>query len=135
MTPTATTALYAILGRPVQFSKSPNLHNAVFAHLGIDAVYVAHEPDDVGAAIQGMKELGYAGANLTMPFKSEALAYLDEISDVAKEMKAVKEGNCWSSGGAMYQRTDIAGDMILDFHTLFTSDDPESELNYITKLK
>lgn len=39
------------------------------------------------------------------------------------------------AGGAMYQRTDIAGDMIMDFHTLFTSDDPEAELTYITKLK
>lgn len=108
MTPTATTALYAILGRPVQFSKSPNLHNAVFAHLGIDAVYVAHEPDDVGAAIQGMKELGYAGANLTMPFKSEALAYLDEISDVAKEMNAVNTLT-FRDGKVYGDNTDGAG--------------------------
>ena len=54
---------------------------------------------------------------------------------IMSELKAVKEGNCWSSGGSMYQRTDIAGDMIMDFHTLFTSDDPEGQLQYITKLE
>ena len=54
---------------------------------------------------------------------------------IMSELKAVKEGNCWSSGGSMYQRTDIAGDIIMDFHTLFTSDDPEGQLQYITKLE
>ena len=53
---------------------------------------------------------------------------------IMSEMKAVKENNCWSSGGSMYQRTDIAGDMIMDFHILFTEEDPESKLQYITKL-
>ncbi len=53
---------------------------------------------------------------------------------IMSELKAVKEGNCWSTGSSMYQRTDIAGDMILDFHTLFTEEDPESKLAYITKL-
>ena len=51
------------------------------------------------------------------------------------EMKAVKEGNCWASGGSMYQRTDIAGDVIMDFHTLFTEEDPESKLQFISKLE
>jgi len=53
---------------------------------------------------------------------------------ILSEMKAVKENNCWSSGGSMYQRTDIAGDMIMDLHILFTEDDPEGKLQYITKL-
>ncbi len=53
---------------------------------------------------------------------------------IMSELKAVKEGNCWSSGGSMYQRTDIAGDMIMDFHILFTDEDPESKLQFITKL-
>lgn len=106
--PTATTSVYAILGKPARFSKSPNLHNAVFAHLGIDAVYVAHEPDDIGAAIRGMKELGYSGANLTMPFKSAAIPYLDEISDVAKEMNAVNTLT-FRDGKVYGENTDGAG--------------------------
>ena len=54
---------------------------------------------------------------------------------VMKNMKAVKEGNCWATGNSMYQRTDLAAEMILDFHKLLTEDDPEKDLKYITKLK
>lgn len=54
---------------------------------------------------------------------------------VMKNMKAVKEGNCWATGSSMYQRTDLAAEMILDFHKLLTEDDPEKDLKYITKLK
>ena len=81
------------------------------------------------------KDAGYIVYNASIDSSVKTRDDLLAKDPVIKEMKAVKEGNCWSSGGAMYQRTDIAGDMILDFHTLFTSDDPESELNYITKLK
>ena len=54
---------------------------------------------------------------------------------IMSQMKAVKESNCWSTGSSMYQRTDIVGDMILDFHTLFTEDDPVDKLVYLTKLE
>ncbi|MDP9805530.1 shikimate dehydrogenase [Trueperella bonasi] len=106
--PTASTSVYAILGRPARFSKSPVLHNAVFRHLGIDAVYVAHEPEDLGKAIAGMKELGYSGANLTMPFKSEAIPYIDELSDVAAEMNAVNTLT-FTDGKIRGDNTDGAG--------------------------
>ena len=63
---------------------------------------------------------------------------LDELiakDPIMSEMKAVKNDNCWSTGSSMYQRTDIAGDMIMDFHTLFTEDDPKDKLNYLSKLE
>ena len=53
---------------------------------------------------------------------------------IMKEMKAVKNNNCWVTGSAMYQRTDIVADMIMDFHKLFTGADP-SELKYLNKLE
>ena len=57
-----------------------------------------------------------------------------EKDPVMEKMKAVKDGNCWVTSGAMYQRTDIVADMILDFHKLFTTGDP-SQLKYIQKLE
>ena len=53
---------------------------------------------------------------------------------IMSELKAVKENNCWSTGSSMYQRTDIVGDMIMDFHTLFTEEDPEDKLQFLSKL-
>lgn len=53
---------------------------------------------------------------------------------IMEKMTAVKNDNCWVTGSAMYQRTDLAADMILDFHNLFTGKDP-SELKYLKKLQ
>ena len=53
---------------------------------------------------------------------------------IMKKMKAVKEGKCWVTGSSMYQRTDLAAEMILDFHKLFTEDDPQ-DLKYLEKLQ
>ncbi|WP_311777616.1 shikimate dehydrogenase [Trueperella abortisuis] len=104
----ARTQVFAIIGNPARHSKSPELHNAVFSHLGINAVYVAHEVDDAGAAVAAMRVLGYAGANVTMPFKSAVIEHLDSISDVAREMNAVNTIT-FRDGHARGDNTDGAG--------------------------
>lgn len=53
---------------------------------------------------------------------------------IMEKMTAVKNGNCWVTGSAMYQRTDIVADMILDFHKIFAEDNP-TDLKYLTKLE
>ena len=53
---------------------------------------------------------------------------------IMKKMKAVKEGNCFTTGSSMYQRMDIAAQMILDFHKMLTEDDPK-DLKYLEKLQ
>lgn len=77
----------------------------------------------------------YIVYNASIDSSVNSLADLLAKDPIMSEMKAVKEGNCWSSGGSMYQRTDIVGDMILDFHTLFTEEDPEGKLQFISKLE
>ena len=62
---------------------------------------------------------------------------LDDLAakdPVMKKMKAVKDKNCWVTKSAMYQRTDLVAEMILDFHKLFSEDDPQ-DLKYISKLE
>jgi iron complex transport system substrate-binding protein len=53
---------------------------------------------------------------------------------IMKQMKAVKNNNCWVTKSAMYQRTDLVAEMILDFHKLFSEDDPK-DLKYIDRLE
>jgi len=64
----------------------------------------------------------------------KTMADLLDKDPIMQEMKAVKEGNCWVTGSSMYQRTDIVADMILDFHKLFSEEEP-TDLKYIEKLK
>ncbi len=59
---------------------------------------------------------------------------LTEKNPVLANMKAVKEGNCWVTGSSMYQRTDVVGDLIMDFHKIFTEEDPQ-DLQFISRLR
>ncbi len=72
MTITGTTELIGIIGDPVDHSLSPAIHNAAFAALGLNIVYVPlHVPgEQVGAAVHGLKALGFRGANVTIPHRA-----------------------------------------------------------------
>jgi Shikimate dehydrogenase substrate binding domain len=88
---TATTRLVALLGHPVSGSLSPRMQNAAFAARALDWVYVACdvEPADLAAAVAGLRALGFAGANVTIPHKGAAAALCDELDDLAARAGAV----------------------------------------------
>ncbi|MBF0257358.1 MAG: shikimate dehydrogenase [Desulfamplus sp.] len=86
---TATTSLYCIFGKPVSHSMSPLVHNMLFNQLGIDAVYLAFEIDDMKNGVESIRSLGIKGASITIPFKEEILEHLDSIDEMALEIGAV----------------------------------------------
>ncbi|HUP84994.1 MAG TPA: shikimate dehydrogenase [Acidimicrobiales bacterium] len=87
----ATTHVAGVIGDPVRHSLSPVIHNAAYAALDLDWVYVAfpvstgHAPDAVAA----MRTLGIAGLNVTMPHKADVIAGLDGLSPTAAALGAV----------------------------------------------
>jgi shikimate dehydrogenase len=85
------TATYGILGWPVEHSRSPAMHNAAFRAKGLDCVYVRFpvHPDDVAAAVRGLRALGVRGANVTVPHKEAVIPHLDELSRAASAIGAV----------------------------------------------
>jgi shikimate dehydrogenase len=80
-----------IIGDPVEHSLSPALHNAAFAALGLDWVYVPLpvRRTEVGAAVEGLRALGLRGANVTVPHKGAVLPYLDRVDGDAQLIEAV----------------------------------------------
>ncbi len=87
----ATTRVIAILGDPVEHSLSPAMHNAAFAALGLDFAYVALRvrPAALEEAIEGVRALGFAGLNVTVPHKEAVLSLLDDLSPAARTIGAV----------------------------------------------
>ncbi len=81
------------------------------------------------------KEADYVVYNASIDSSVKTMDDLIAKDPIMSELKAVKNNNCWSTGGSMYQRTDITGDMIMDFHILFTEENPEDKLVYISKLE
>ena len=85
------TTLLGLIGWPVRHSFSPAMHNAAAAALGLDVVYIplAVAPGQVGAALRGLRALGFRGANVTIPHKQAVLPYLDHVDDAARIIGAV----------------------------------------------
>jgi len=85
------TRVAAVLGWPVTHSLSPVIHNAAFAALGMDWTYVALpvEPGEVPAAVAGLRALGFAGANVTMPHKEAVADVMDDLTEDADRLRAV----------------------------------------------
>jgi len=83
------TQVYGIMGNPVAHSLSPAMHNAAFAELGINCIYVPFPVTDVSSAMQGFKALGIQGVSVTIPHKQAVIPYLDSIDPVAEKIGAV----------------------------------------------
>jgi shikimate dehydrogenase len=87
----AKTQTIAIFGHPVGHSLSPAMHNAAFAAKNLDYVYVAHDvhPDQLAAAMSGIRALGYRGLSVTIPHKIAAMALVDCVDEVAKRVGCI----------------------------------------------
>ncbi|MDH4318454.1 MAG: shikimate dehydrogenase [Desulfobulbaceae bacterium] len=83
------TVLHGIIGNPVGHSLSPVMHNAAFAAMGINGIYLPMRVSEVGQAIIGLKALGFRGASVTIPHKETVIPHLDEIDPIAREIGAV----------------------------------------------
>lgn len=82
---------YAVIGNPVAHSKSPRIHLMFAQQTGQDMRYEAIEAPLGGfaATVQRLRDEGYKGCNVTVPFKFEAYALCDERSARAQDAKAV----------------------------------------------
>jgi len=90
------TFVCGIIGLPVMHSVSPHMHNAAFAELGLNGVYLPLEVRDVDAFFKRMvrpetRELVWnlRGLSVTAPHKSTVMRYLDEVDEQAMRIGAV----------------------------------------------
>lgn len=67
------------------------MHNAAFAALGLDAVYVAFDvpPARLGEAVAGVRALGLRQVAVSIPHKEAVIPLLDEVDDTARRIGAV----------------------------------------------
>ena len=80
----------ALLGKPVSESLSPPMQNAAFEAAGLDWEYVALEvePDELEPAVRR----GWAGANVTIPYKQAAAELCDEADGEAVNTLVFRDG-------------------------------------------
>jgi shikimate dehydrogenase len=105
------TQLVGIMGYPISQSKSPVMHNAVFAELGLNWAYVPLlvHPDHIKRAIKGLVALGFRGANVTAPHKETVLSFMNELSPSAHSINAVNTISITPEGKLIGDNTDASG--------------------------
>lgn len=85
------TRLFGFFAHPAHHSLSPLMYNVSFEQLGINARYLAFDvqPSEIKQAVQSIRTLKLAGANLSMPFKQAVIPLLDEITPRARQLESV----------------------------------------------
>jgi shikimate dehydrogenase len=107
----ARTRLVGLIGWPVAGSLSPRMHGAAFAARGLDWAYVALPVEPGGTrlrqAVRGLAAAGFAGANVTTPYKQ---AVVDECDEVDEEVARSGSANTlvFRGGRILASTTDAA---------------------------
>ena len=82
---------YLVYGHPIKQSRSPAIHQAFAQQTKQQLSYDKLQPelDGFKQAVLGFIEIGGKGANVTAPFKEQAMQMCDDLSDRAKQAGAV----------------------------------------------
>ncbi|MFL0250396.1 shikimate dehydrogenase [Clostridium neuense] len=83
--------IYGLLGEKLGHSFSPDIHKVVFEKFGKKAIYNLFEmPNDkIKEALEGFRLINCRGINVTIPYKTEVIKFLDYISKEAESIGAV----------------------------------------------
>jgi shikimate dehydrogenase len=100
-----------VLGWPVAHSRSPQIHNAALAALGLAGwryQLLPVPPHLFAETVRGLPGSGFLGANVTIPHKQAALELADAASDAAREIGAANTLT-FARGEIAAENTDAPG--------------------------
>ncbi len=103
--------LAGVMGWPIAHSLSPLLHGFWLRQFGIEGAYVplAVSPENFESALRALPTLGFAGTNVTVPHKEQALEIVDAVDPVAKRIGAVNTVFVREDGSLYGTNTDAFG--------------------------
>jgi shikimate dehydrogenase len=85
------TALCGVILHPAGHTRSPAMHNAAYAELGLDAVFLAFDvsPPALKDAFAGARALGLRQLSISIPHKVAALEWVDVVEENAARIGAI----------------------------------------------
>lgn len=103
--------IVALFGQPVAENPTQFMHDRAFEALGLNWRYVTLEvpPANLADAVLGMRAMGFAGANCTIPHKIAVMPRLDRITETAAKIGAVNTIVRQPDGSLLGENTDGKG--------------------------
>ena len=116
---------YAVIGNPIEHSKSPQIHHMFAQQANDDIMYEAllSPIDEFEETVEAFRNGGGMGLNVTVPFKQKAYELADELSDYAKHAGAVNTLVFRQDGSIYGTNTDgigIVRDLVENHSSLIT---------------
>ncbi len=110
MTMATAARVFGLLGDPVSHSRSPAMHDAAFARLGLPHRYFGFRvlADEIPAVLAGARAMGFGGLNVTVPHKGTVASVLDRLGPVAARTGSVNTV-VFDEAGIRGHSTDGAG--------------------------
>ena len=101
-----------VCGWPVAHSRSPAMHNAALAAVGLDDwryLALPLPPEMFAETVRALPAAGFRGVNVTIPHKEAALELADRTSDAAREIGAANTLTFERDGAIVADNTDAPG--------------------------
>jgi 3-dehydroquinate dehydratase/shikimate dehydrogenase len=104
----AETKIFAVIGNPIMHSFSPRIHNRGYSLLGLNAVYLPFQVDEITDFLTLAETIGIEGASVTIPLKEVVIPHLvaktDSITATGACNTIVRKREGWQG-----ENTDVAG--------------------------
>jgi shikimate dehydrogenase len=99
---------YGLIGKHLSHSFSPSFFADFFQKQGIDAQYATYELPEISDLPQLMNDQVFGGLNVTIPYKTAIIPFLDELDPLAAEIQAVNV-IAFENGKTKGYNTDVYG--------------------------
>ncbi len=76
--------LFAVFGKPVMHSRSPQIFNSLFNYFDLNADYLCISVDAEEEILRTAQSLNLSGFNITSPFKQGIMKHLDDIDEPSR---------------------------------------------------
>lgn len=92
---TSLPVFYGLLGNPIAHSLSPDIHNELFRHHGLEKVYLPFLLDDVGVWFDYIEKsrLSFEGFSVTLPFKNDVLKVVQQTTSPVDSLNTLTRRN------------------------------------------
>ena len=102
--------IYGLVGKEIDYSFSRNYFKQKFKNEGlVNTSYENFDCENLGQAIEALKQKNLKGLNVTIPYKEKIIPYLDNVSKEAKDIMAVNTISFNKKGKLIGHNTDCYG--------------------------